>query len=628
MAASTGIFNLTIMNKYRHITALCFYGLFLASLLIGSLTGCANRGIGPQGGPKDSIPPVPLSSLPEQGALNFKGTRVEVTFDEYIQLDNIASNLLMSPPQQTPPDVKARGKKLIIQFQDSLRDSTTYTIDFGSAVCDFREKVPLHGYAFFFSTGPEIDTLSLRGRVFDAETLNPVQGIMAGIHKDTADTVFTSAPFLRIAKTDSTGCFRIGNIHPGTYRLYAIDDISRDYRMTIGEACAYTDSLFTVMPVMKDTAAPENAVADTATSLAASADSIMTDSTAAVTVPLPALFLFKEEQQRLYLQRTLRDRQHMVRVLFSASPDSLPSFRALNDSVAMHVHYSLKGDTATIWLLDSTTIAIDTIFLEARFRRTDSLYNLEWYTDTLRAIWRAPRLTAAAKETQERKNRNRRMEIQTNARKNFELYDTLRILTATPIAMIEKDSFHLFERIDTVLKPVPFEWEPYDSLPLQLRLLVSFRPEGQYELKIDSAAMHDIYGATHSADTYKWQVKALADYSTLRVRLTPFNPEARIQILNSKDQVVRELPADPDGAFFEYLKPDTYYMRLYLDRNKDGKWTTGSWKKKRQPEQVYYFPAKIQTKPNWDFEEEWDYTAVPQTEAKPKEIITSTAKKK
>ena len=140
-----------------------FYSIVFAVLLLAS---CANRGIGPQGGPKDTIPPLPLHSDPEIGTLNFKGKRIEVSFNEYLQLSDVSSNLLMSPPQQTPPDVKVRGKKLIVQFQDSLRDSTTYTLDFGDAVCDYHEKVPLHHFLFYFSTGDEIDTLETTGMVY------------------------------------------------------------------------------------------------------------------------------------------------------------------------------------------------------------------------------------------------------------------------------------------------------------------------------------------------------------------------------------------------------------------------------------------------------------------------------
>ena len=537
---------------------------------------------------------MPLHASPESGTLNFQSKRIEVTFNEYIQLDNIANNLLMSPPQQTPPDVRARGKKLVVQFQDSLRENTTYTLDFGDAVCDYHEKVPLHNFTYYFSTGPEIDTLEATGYVYNAENLSPMKGILVGVHENMEDSAFTTQTFLRIAKTDSTGFFRIGNMHEGRYRLYAVDDISRDYRLTIGEALAFCDEPITVT----------------------------TDTTDAHS---NTLFLFSEQKQKLYLQRTLREEQHRISILFSAPVDSLPVLRPLTDSLHFCTHYSKNHDTITLWLLDSLSIAQDSIFFEARYRRTDSLFNLEWYTDTLRAIWRAPRLTAKAREAQERKNRNRRLELKSNARRGFELFDTLSLTCTTPLAVIERDSIHLFQVIEKEKKPIPFTIAPYDTLPRTLTFIADLQPGENYELVIDSAALYDVYGVSHIAGTYPLQVKSLADYSTLRVKLEPFEPQARIQVLNNKDQVVRELPAQPDGAFFEYLKPDTYYLRLYIDTNGDEQWTTGSWLNHIQPEPVFYFPEKIQTKSNWDFEEVWDYNAVPQTESKPNELIKTSS---
>ena len=580
--------------------------------------GCANRGIGPQGGPKDSIPPVPVRSVPEMGATNFNGKRIEVTFDEYIQLNNVGSNLLMSPPMQTPPDVRARGKRMIVNFQDTLYDNTTYTIDFGEAVCDFRERVPLKGYSFYFSTGDEIDTLEYTGRVYEASSLNPMQGILVGIHRDLSDTAFTKHPFLRIAKTDAQGYFRIGNIHPGTYRLYAVDDFGRDYRLTPGEAYAFADEPITV-------SAPD------------------TLDTLGMTPPQAALFLFKEAQEKLYLQRALRDDRHRVVFLFSAPPDSVPSIRVLRPSEMdtaksdsawidptpyIHMAYSTHRDTVTLWLTDSIAIRQDSLFLETRYRRTDSVFDLEWYTDTIRAIYRAPRMTAKALEQQERLNRLRRLELKSNARKDFEIYDTLRLVCSTPIRAIETDSIHLFHKEDTVFTPVSVSIMPYDSLPMELLFIADLQPGESYELRIDSGAMHDVYGTTHIAGSYALTVKTPADYSTLRVKLNPYVAQARIQVLNNKDQVLRELPAAEEGSFFEYLKPDTYYMRLYLDENGDGKWTTGSWEEHRQPEPIYYFPGKVQTKSNWDFEEEWDYRAVEQMKAKPSELVKPVQQKK
>lgn len=571
------------------------------------LVGCANRGVGPQGGPKDSIPPVPVKAEPEIGALNFQGDRIEVTFDEYIQLDNVAKHLIISPPQQNQPEVKARGKKLIVQFKDTLRDNTTYTLDFGSAVCDYREKVPLKGYSFYFSTGDEIDTLETFGRVYDAATLNPMEDVMVGIYSNTADSAFVSEPFLRIAKTDAEGRFRIGNIHPGTYRLYAVDDLSRDYRLTIGEALAYMDTTIRVQPqVVHEEDSTENH------QHAESYD----------------LFLFKEEQQKLYLQRSSRDEQHRITFLFSSSPDSLPQIQALQDSLHYFTHYSAKGDTMTVWLTDSMSIARDSLFFELKYRQTDSLYNLTWTTDTIRTIWRTPKLSQQAKEALDRKNRNRRLELRSNAKSGFDIFDTLRLVCTTPIASIAADSIHLYERADSVLIPVAFAILTEDSLPMRLTLSAELEAGKRYELQLDSAALHDIYGVTHVAANYSLQMKTVFEYSTLRVKLTPFEPKARIQVLNSKDAVLREQAASEEGAFFEYLKPDTYYLRLYIDENEDGKWTTGSWEAKRQPEKVYYFPEKIQTKSNWDFEEEWNYQAVEQTKSKPSELIKAAPKKK
>ena len=266
---------------------------------------CANRGIGPQGGPKDEEPPREVSAFPENGSVRFTGKRIEVSFNEYLQLDNVSQQLLMSPPQQNPPEVKARGKKLMVHFTDSLLENTTYTLDFGNAVCDFTERNPLRNYTYSFATGDEIDTLEVRGRVFDAESLNPVRDIIVGIHSNLDDSAFVSFPFLRIAKTDSTGAFRIANMHAGDYRLYAVDDIGRDYRLTLGEALAFGEGIIT--PEVK----PHYHT-----------DSLGRDSLVGYDYG-PAdlvLWIFREKQKRLYLQRSNRDQQQTVRISFSSSP--------------------------------------------------------------------------------------------------------------------------------------------------------------------------------------------------------------------------------------------------------------------------------------------------------------------
>ena len=240
----------------------------------------------------------------------------------------------------------------------------------------------------------------------------------------------------------------------------------------------------------------------------------------------------------------------------------------------------------------------------------------------------SPRLSAKAREAQERQRRNRRLELKSNAKQAFELYDTLALFSATPFSSIQMDSIHLYEREDTVLTPVAFTMKLPDSVAMSVRLIATLQAGKNYELRVESGAVTDIYGVANFAYTFKLNMKTPEDYSTLRVRLTPFDSRLRVQVLNSKDQVVRDLPAAAEGAFFQYLKPDTYYLRCYMDIDGNGQWTTGSWDEKRQPEPVYYYPQKMQTKSNWDFEEDWDYTSVPQTQSKPKELIKVEGKKK
>lgn len=577
----------------------------LIGLSAAVVWGCANRGIGPQGGPKDEVPPMEVSAEPANGSVGFTGKRIEVTFNEYLQLDNVSQHLLMSPPQQNPPEVKVRGKRLLVNFVDTLRENTTYTLDFGNAVCDYTERNPQRNYTYSFSTGAVIDTMEVRGRVYEAESLNPAKGVMVGIHRDLNDSAFVAAPFLRIAKTDSTGAFRIANMHAGDYRIYAVDDISRDYRLTIGEALAFDEGLLT--PEVRPHYHTDSLGRDSLVGYEYGPADIV-------------LWLFHEQQQRLYLQRTTRDERYAVQVCFSSSPDSMPSFRVLNDSVNYHVQYSAKGDTTMIWLADSFSVHQDSLQFEVRYRATDSLNHLEWKTDTIRAIYRAPKLNAKAQKIQARKEKRRRLELRSNAKAGFELNDTLRIMSKTPLAQIAVEAMHLFEKKDSIYRHVPFTLAPHDTLPMRLTIQAKMTAGKQYEFRIDSAALHDLYGTPNNAVRYTMELKTPEEYSTLKVTLSPFVPNARIQVMSTQDKVVRELPAKEEGTLFAFLKPDTYYLRMYIDANGDGKWTTGSWSEKRQPERVYYFPEKIQTKSNWDFEEVWDYTAVEQTQSKPMEL--------
>ena len=622
------------------------FGGILTTLLLAS---CANRGQGPQGGPRDSIPPVVMKETPLNGTLNFTGKEIVVQFDEYIQLDDVQKNVLISPPQQTPPEVKAIGKKLSVVFQEDLIDSTTYTLDFGPAICDYNEKVPLEGYVFSFSTGDVIDSLAISGKLYDAATLNPMPFVMVGIHRNLSDSALSTIPFTRITRTDSEGNFIIHNIHAGTYRLYALNDISRDYIYQPGEALAYADSL--IVPscrieehtdtIWKDTLGIDLLTGDTL--FTRLVDSTYTHQVTHFYPDSLILWCFEESKQRMYFQRVFREEQHVFSLVFSAPQDTLPIIRALrpsevdslgNDSSWVDfLQYSMlqasfNKDTLTFWLTDSLAIGMDSIYLQMQYKVTDSLYNLVDKIDTVLAVYRHPRLSEKARETYERNKRNRKLELKTNASSKFEIYDTIRVLSAFPIDSLNDDMFHLWQKVDTILKPMAVKLEKKDSMGMEVYIMAKLLPEASYQLKIDSAACIDIYGICNDSIETTLKLKSKEEYSSLTVKLEAFDSLARIQLLNDKDVVIRELPATNDGTKFEYLAPTTYYLRLYIDLDGDGKWTTGDWLLKRQPEPIYYFPKKLKLRANWDFEENFDHLAIPRANSKPKALAGKDNKKK
>ena len=600
-------------------------------LIIGALallSGCANRGQGPQGGPKDSIPPTLLKETPLNGTCNFKGKSIVLQFDEYIQLDNVADNVLISPPQQQPPIVKAVGKKVMVTFEEPLRDSTTYTINFGRAICDNNEKTPLGNYSFSFATGEHIDTLAMFGRVINAADLNPVQGVVVGVQENLHDSAFATIPFTRITKTDSTGHFGVLNMRGGNYRIYALRDVSKDYLYQTSEALAFTDEVFS------PSLAFDSVTVDS-----------LTNKTDTLWYHVPdtiVLKLFTENKRRHYFIRGLRDKeQHFFTLLFSAPQDELPKIVALppdgtaQDSLWVDFTQHMicdanpTKDTLVYWLTDSSAIRMDTLSFLITYKMSDSLYQLVDTTDTVHAIYRHPRMSQKALEAKQRKDANRKVEIRSNASTKFDIFREAEWYAGTPIKDYAIDSIHLLEKIDTLLKPVAFTMEPLDSAGLRFVLHATLKPEHSYTLRIDSGAMHDVYGVPNNKFKAEYKLRSENEYSTLTIRLAHHDARARIQVLNEKDQVLRELPAKPEGAKFQYLEAKSFYVRMYIDLDGNGEWTTGDWQLKRQPEPVYYFPKKLTLRANWEFEEEFDHLATPLLEQKPKALIkTDTGKQK
>jgi len=588
-------------------------------------TGCANRGIGPQGGPKDTLPPVIVKRTVEQGERNVTAKEQVIQFDEYILIDGSTENILVSPPQQRPPEIKAIGKKLEIKFQEDLKDSTTYTIDFGNQLVDNNEKNPYKDLSIAFSTGPMLDSLEIYGTLINAENLNPVSGVVVGIHANHDDSVFYLQPFTRIARTNEQGEFTIRNVKEGSYRLYALRDQSRDYCFQAGEALAFCDTLLTpyiTTETFLDTIYLKDTLSQDSLPIP---DSIVTREYFYYEPSNLLLRLFKENYQRLYFQRALRKEAHLIQLNFSGPQPSLPQFSDLPPCL---VQPSAQMDTFYIWLSDSMDIQKDTIRFAMTYTKSDSLYQPVLQTDTILAVYRAPRINERTKQAIEEKRLKTGLVVKSNASSKFNFFDTLRLYSATPILDFLADSIHLQLKEDTILTPVACTIERVQDNALCLNVLASLQPNKDYILSLDSGAIHDIYHLCNKKDQYKVLVRSLETYATITVHLHPYHPQAYLQLLDSKDQPVRTVKAMEQGTELQYVNAGTYYLRMFLDTNNDGEWTTGEFKTHRQPEEVFYFPKKLNLRANWTFEQHFDWQAIPLLDQKPADIRHDATQKK
>lgn len=610
--------------------------LLLAMAAAAVTVACANMGR-PEGGPRDELPPVYVRSNPALGQLNFKGNKITVDFDENIQLDDAMNKIVVSPAQHTTPAISSNGRRVTIELRDTLIPNTTYTLDFADAVKDLNEGNVLDGFAMDFATGDTIDTLRISGMVFEARTLEPAQGMLVGVYSNLSDTAISTLPFERITKTNQLGQFTLRNLKAGTYRVYALNDVNRDYHWDRSEDVAFYD--VAVSPSSEPTV-----ITDTLTRHTGERDSlVMRDATRFLPDDL-LLTWFNEGYASQYLRDYKRPERNKLTFQFGAKSDTLPILRLLNThragdeiSTWATLDASPTLDTLTYWISDTSLVSLDSITLEATYLRTDTLDNLVWGTDTLKFNMRPEK---KKKEKKKKKKDDEEadtippvphMELRMLSGSSQDLHKGLTLSAGSPVVRFDTAAIHLEIQVDTLwYRIVP----PKFTRPEPLRPMVFTAPykweEGtKYRLTIDSAAVNDIYGLDNAQLVHEFTTKKSEDYSAISFNVSGLDGRKGIvEVLSSSDKPVASAPVNGDLATIRYLSPGTYYARLFIDANDDGEWTTGSITDSIQPEEVYYYPKKINLKKNWTIEQSWNINELPVDQQKPQEIKKNKPKRK
>ena len=602
----------------RHNGGLGSLFVVAAALL---LAACASIGR-PEGGPRDMTPPVMVSSTPAPGSVNVSNGRIDIVFDENITLDDPMNKIVVSPPQKKQAQISSNGRRVRITLRDTLRDSTTYTVDLADAVRDLNEGNILDGLAIDFSTGPSIDTLMISGIVFEGRTLEPAQGMIVGVYSTpVADTALTTLPMDRITKTNALGRFTIRNLKPGSYRVFAINDLNHDFHWDRSEDIAFLDR-----DISPSTMAVE--VTDTFTD-AAGNDSLVTRPATRFLPDDILLTWFNENYKPLYLVKHERPDARRLTLEMSTHSDSLPQLTLLNTVRAgarldrEAVLQSSPGlDSLTYWLRDTTLIGSDTLKIAARYLHTDTLDNITFTTDTLTFALRQPKKKKKRDEETDSVPKLEFVNIGISSRQPQDLNIPLLFETSAPTASIDSAGFRIEELVDSVWMPVAARIpSPPDSLqPMRLLTEMTWKPKTKYRVTIDSLAVTDIYGNHNRPFVQEVSTHAIEDYAALFFNIGDLGPDSAIVELLSSDKPVRLEPVRNGVATFEYVTPGAYYARLFIDRNHNGRWDTGSVADTVQPEDVFYYSKKLNLKKNWDVEQQWNIYETPVDLQKPEDI--------
>ncbi len=616
--------------------------LLLCLLALLLTAACASIG-NPDGGRFDETPPRVVGSSPADGAVNVSKRKVQILFDEYIKLEKASEKVVISPPQIEPANVRADGKRVKVDFYDSLRANTTYTIDFSDAIEDNNEGNPMGQYTFSFSTGDVIDTMQVSGRVLNAADLEPIKGIMVGLYPADStwnDTLFRTRPFLRVSRTNGEGRFTIKGVKDGAYRVRALEDKDGDFVFSQkNERVAFDTTVYV-------TGSFPDVRMDTVWRDSLWYDSIRVVPYTHYTPDDVLLLAFLEDGQERHLLKTVYPEPTSFTFYFTAPSDSTPRIKGLNfDERCLLADASLKNDTVTFWVTDTALIhRQDTLSMILSYMETDTLGQLVVTNDTLDlspkttyakiAAERSKQIEAWEKDRERRQKKAKKplpyeenpyertwLEAGFKPSGSLAPNQNVRYLAKEPILEVDTTKIHFYVKKDTDWLPAPFLFMPEERSAKSYMLYAEWEPGQKYRFVMDTAAVVSVLEHESKSVRQEFHVRAVEEYGSIFIHVISPDTGVVVQLLSKNDKVEAQQRTDKDGnADFFFMKPGEYYMRCYVDANGNGQWDTGDYASGLQPERVYYFGKPLPLKAQWDLRQDWDVRAVDVARQKPMAI--------
>lgn len=519
-----------------------FLGLSLFAM------GCAQV-VAPTGGERDTQAPQVKELKPDNETTNFSREQsISITFDEFVKLDRINENLIVSPPLEHELKTKLRGKTLQISFEDTLKENATYVLNFNESIVDITENNPLD-FTYVFSTGNEIDSLSVSGRLVNAFDLKVVEDTWVALYDDLeSDSLPMKKMPTYIDKTDKEGLFEISYLKAGRYRLLALADENKNLLFDKpNEKVAFHNEVIE----LDDTS---------------SYDSLK-------------LYLFEEDKQKLFVKETKENGVNLL-LQFSRPTEDL-SFSLLDtniEEVLIDSKLNEQKDSLSLWFENMPP---------QRFRL---LLNGVDYADTVKI------------KTDSLKQKDK-LSLTEPLPASQPYYAPLRIDFNRPIKSVNKERIQLLSA-DSVT--VEFEVVKKEGELSIVHLKADFMQDSSYHLLLTDSAFIDVYGRTNDSIQKTFSVDSESNYSILSVEVESKTKGSKIiQLLDGQGEVLREQTLRDEMIHFEHLKAGKYGLKLIMDANNNGKWDTGDYINKIQPESVWIYEETIDLRTNWDQEIKW-----------------------
>jgi len=576
--------------------------LLLGIFLIWALADCASMRA-PTGGPKDVYPPVVIESEPPNYTTNFDADKIVLRFDEFVTVSDVTQEVFISPPFQRTPDMKTRGKSVIISIEEELLDSTTYSIFFGNSIKDITENNPIENYNFVFSTGDRIDSLSVIGEVINAFNLQPREDVLVMLYEDKNDTIiFDSLPYLvkpsYLTRTNASGFFVINNLRMGKYMMFTLNDINLSATYDGGdEEIGFLDSIIS----------PEYLVSETLDSTLVDSLGVELDS---IYMQIPDSVLFADTlatdsvDDKMYSLYMFKEAPDTVQKLLEASKPRMQVLKFIFRYPADDVNITPLTPVPNEWMLEEWSKTRDTLRYYILSAQLDTISLRIWQDTT---VYDTVSWSLVEDEILQRKKDEEEHQVLgviSNLLNPFPFYDTLEIRTAYPISNVDYSRFLLTEGDDTIKA----EYEIFDPAGRMIRMNYALKQHMGYRLFFPDSVVTDILGRSNDTTEFRFNTNSEEDFGLYRLHAVNSSPHDRlvVQLMTESEVMLKENTViSEESIAWERLEPGKYIIKAFADLNHNGKWDTGDFLKKRQPEPVVYFSEVIEIRAGWSFEGDW-----------------------